>query len=53
MGGKKKRYLVKEWKDKGVFVGRVAGHLVAIHDGNYFDVFDSGNKALYKIWRVI
>lgn len=29
---------------------RVSGHVVAVHDGKYFDVWDSGDKSLYGYW---
>ena len=53
VGSKKKRFLVKEITQKGVFICRVAGHLVAVKNGDYFDLFDCGNKSLYKCWKVM
>ena len=39
----------KEHKE-GVYVLRVAHHLVAVVDGNYYDTWDSGHKSLYGFW---
>ena len=49
---KKKRFLVKEINYQGIFVCRVANHLVTCKDGNYYDTFDCGDKALYKCWKI-
>lgn len=35
----------------GIYVLRVAHHLVTVADGQYFDVFDSGRKSLYGYWE--
>ena len=37
---------------QGVYVMRVSGHLVTAKDGQYFDSFDSGNKAVYSYWKI-
>lgn len=50
--GEKKRLTVKDvCKLKGSYVVRVANHMVAVVDGKYYDIFDSGDKCAYKIWR--
>ena len=49
---KKKRLKVKEVINPKMCICRVAHHLVACKGGDYFDTFDSGEKCLYKIWRV-
>ena len=51
-GKKRKRLQVKNVCCSKMCIARVAGHLVACKDNDYFDVFDSGEKCLYKIWRV-
>ena len=51
-GKKKKRLQVKNICCSKMCICRVAGHLVACKSNDYFDVFDSGEKCLYKIWRV-
>lgn len=40
----------KEHKS-GVFVLRVAHHLVASVDGIYYDTWDSGEKSMYGYWQ--
>lgn len=37
--------------DKGIYVLRVAHHLVTVVDGYYFDVWDSGDCCLYGYWK--
>lgn len=37
---------------EGSYILRLAHHLVAVTDGNYYDIWNSGNKAIYKAWRV-
>lgn len=39
----------KEHKE-GVYVLRVANHLVAVTEGYYWDTWDSGDKSLYGYW---
>lgn len=51
-GKTKKRLKVKEVINPKMCICRVAGHLVACKNGDYFDIFDSGEKCLYKLWRV-
>lgn len=34
----------------GVYILRVAHHLVTVVDGVYYDTYDCGNKALYGYW---
>ena len=51
-GKSKKRLKVKEVINSKMCICRVAHHLVACKGGDYFDTFDSGEKCLYKIWRV-
>ena len=35
---------------EGVYVLRVAHHLVAVSEGYFWDTWDSGNKSLYGYW---
>lgn len=50
------RYQVCEYAEEmtksGHYIGQVAGHLVAMHFGCYFDTWDCGEKSLYKVWRI-
>lgn len=39
----------KEHKN-GTHILRVANHIVAVKDGQYFDTWDSGHKSLYGYW---
>ena len=34
----------------GTYLVKVANHVVAIVDGNYYDTWDSGHKSLYGYW---
>lgn len=36
---------------KGVYVLRVANHLVTSDNGYYYDTFDSGNCSMYGYWE--
>lgn len=36
----------------GVYILRVANHLVTVKDGVYYDTFDSGYKSVYMYWKV-
>lgn len=36
---------------KGIFVLRVAHHLVTCVDGTFYDTWDSGEKSLYGYWE--
>ena len=38
---------------KGTYILRVANHLVAVQDGQYFDTWDSGYKSLYGYWEKV
>lgn len=31
--------------------GREGGHVVAVRDGNYYDIFDSGNEVVTYYWE--
>lgn len=42
----------KEHK-KGIYVLRVANHLVTVHDGYYYDIWDSGKKSLYGFYKKV
>lgn len=35
----------------GIYVLRVAHHLVTVIDGFYYDTWDSGHKSLYGYWK--
>lgn len=35
---------------QGVFIARVAHHIVAVIDGRFYDTWDSGWKSLYGYW---
>lgn len=37
--------------EKGVYICRVSGHVVCARNGNYFDIWDSGEKSLYGYWE--
>lgn len=51
--GDKKRYTVQEIsKWNGTYLVSLAGHLTVTIDGNYYDIWDCGNKCAYMIWRV-
>lgn len=36
----------------GVYVLRVAHHIVCVADGKYYDTWDSGYKSLYGYWEM-
>lgn len=36
---------------EGVYIARVAHHVVTIIDGQYFDTWDSGSKSMYGFWH--
>lgn len=36
----------------GVYILRVAHHLVTVVDGYYYDTWDSGSKSLYGYWMM-
>lgn len=38
----------KQYKGKAIL--RVAGHVVAVQDGKYFDIWDSGDRSIYGYW---
>lgn len=49
-----KRPTVKQFAEthpEGTFVVRVAGHVVAVKEGQYWDCWDSGRKAVYSYWE--
>jgi hypothetical protein len=49
-----KRPTVDEFAKKhksGVYVLRVAHHLVTVVDGIYYDTWDSGEKSMYGYWK--
>lgn len=35
----------------GTYIARVAHHIVAVKDGQFFDTWDSGRKSLYGYWQ--
>ena len=35
----------------GIYLVRVASHVVAIVDGIYYDTWDSGHKSIYGYWE--
>lgn len=37
----------------GIYVLRVAHHLVAVVDGFYYDTWDSGGKSMYGYWEKV
>lgn len=39
----------KEHKE-GIYILRVAHHIVAVSEGYFWDTWDSGNKSLYGYW---
>lgn len=48
-----KRPTVKQFANQhreGVYILRVAHHLVTVVDGIYYDTWDSGHKSLYGYW---
>jgi len=38
---------------KGIYILRVANHIVTVVDGIYYDTWDSGHKSLYGYWEKI
>lgn len=50
-----KRLTVKEFArkhKKGTYVLRVAGHVVTVVNGKYYDIFDSGDYCVYSyFWK--
>lgn len=50
--GQKYRLKVNEITFKGTLLVRVAHHVVCYSNGKYFDIFDCGDKSLYKAWVV-
>jgi hypothetical protein len=53
VNGKKKRYTVKEICEfKGTYIVSIANHMVAVVNGNYYDLWDCGDKSAYVIWKV-
>lgn len=38
---------------EGIFILRVANHLVTSYNGKYYDIFDSGSSSLYGYWSKI
>lgn len=53
IGDKKKRYTVEEIaKWNGIYLIKTAGHLTVTIDGNYYDIWDCGDKCAYVIWKV-
>ena len=46
---------VKSFADNhpsGIFILRLAGHLVTVIDGDYIDSWDCGYKSVYMYWKV-
>lgn len=51
--GSKKRYTVKDVCNfKGTYIVQIANHLTTVIDGKYYDTWDCGKKAAYKIWKI-
>jgi hypothetical protein len=46
------RLRVKDLVGNKTIVCRCANHIVTFQDNNYFDLFDSGNKSVYKAWVI-
>ena len=36
---------------QGTFLARVAGHVVAVVDGHFYDTWDCGEKSMYGYWE--
>lgn len=36
---------------EGIYVLRVANHIVTVADGYFYDTWDSGSKSLYGYWK--
>lgn len=50
----KRRPTVAEFARKhkqGKYIVRVAHHVVAVVDGNYYDTWDSGDRPMYGYWE--
>lgn len=50
----KKRITVEQFckkHKKGTFILKVAGHVVAVRDGWFYDIWDCGNKCVYGYWE--
>ena len=41
-----------EANKEGVFVLRLAGHIVAVKDGQYWDTWNCGNKCVYGYYEI-
>lgn len=54
VNGRRKRYTVGQIAKemKGTYVIRVANHLTTVVDGNYYDIWDCGDRCAYVIWKV-
>jgi hypothetical protein len=51
--GKKKRYTVKEVSEwDGTYIISIANHMTMASNGNYYDLWDCGNRCAYVIWKV-
>ncbi|MFM9972920.1 MAG: hypothetical protein ACKVQK_31475 [Burkholderiales bacterium] len=37
---------------QGIYILRVANHIVTVKNGLYFDSWDSGDKSIYKYWMI-
>lgn len=64
MGGKRMAFIVQKGQNRmnggefcqrfprGVFLLKMANHLVCVQDGVIFDSWDSSEKCIYVAWRV-
>lgn len=41
-----------EDRPSGIYILRIANHLVTVKDGVYYDSWDCGYKSVYTYWRV-
>lgn len=53
--GRKRATPVKfcELFPKGRYILRLAGHVVAVRDGHYYDTWDCGKKCVYCAWEML
>lgn len=38
---------------EGIYILRVAHHIVTVEDGYFYDTWDSGSKSLYGYWKKV
>lgn len=49
-----RRYTVKDFcrdNPNGIYALALGSHIVAVQDGDYFDIWDSGNETVKSYWK--